>query len=117
MPLINCEVNLILAWSSICVITNSTGGGRFAITDTKLYVSIATLSTRNISHNLLRTSQYLEKFMGIVHFAVINQAPSSYSMLTRIGRVATPNLVPRTCLRYWQTRLIIREEGLVSEFM
>ena len=25
MPLINCEVNLILAWSSICVITNSTG--------------------------------------------------------------------------------------------
>ena len=25
MPLINCEVNLSLAWSSICVITNSTG--------------------------------------------------------------------------------------------
>ena len=25
MPLINCEVNLILTWSSTCVITNSTG--------------------------------------------------------------------------------------------
>ena len=24
MPLINCEVNLILTWSSTCVITNST---------------------------------------------------------------------------------------------
>ena len=25
MSLINCEVNLILTWSSTCVITNSTG--------------------------------------------------------------------------------------------
>ena len=25
MPLINCEVNLILTWSKDCVITNSTG--------------------------------------------------------------------------------------------
>ena len=36
MSLINCEVNLILAWST-CVITNSTGAGRFAITEIKLY--------------------------------------------------------------------------------
>ena len=36
MPLINCEVNLMLTWSSTCVITNSTGAGRFAITDSKL---------------------------------------------------------------------------------
>ena len=46
MPLINCEVNLILTWSSICVITNSTGAGRFAITDTRLYVPVVTLSTQ-----------------------------------------------------------------------
>ena len=46
MPLINCEVNLILMWSSTCVITNSTGAGTFAITDTKLYVSVVTLSTK-----------------------------------------------------------------------
>ena len=32
MPLINCEVNLILTWSRGCVITNSTGAGEFAIT-------------------------------------------------------------------------------------
>ena len=36
MPLINCEVNLILTWSSTCVITNSTSAGTFEITDTKL---------------------------------------------------------------------------------
>ena len=37
MPLINFEVNLILTWSSTCVITNSTG--RFAMTDKKKFMS------------------------------------------------------------------------------
>ena len=46
MPLINCEVNLILTWSSTCVITNSTGAGTFEITDTKLYVLVVTVSTK-----------------------------------------------------------------------
>ena len=46
MPLINCEVNLTLTWSSTCVITNSNGAGTFAITDTKLYVPVVTLSTQ-----------------------------------------------------------------------
>ena len=47
MPLINCEVSLILAWSSTCVITNSTGEGSFKITDIKLYVRIVTLSIQD----------------------------------------------------------------------
>ena len=46
MPLINCEVNLILTWSLTCVITNSTGAGTFEITDTKLYVPVVTLSVK-----------------------------------------------------------------------
>ena len=49
MPLINCEVNLILTCSSTCVITNSTGAGTFAITDTKLYVPAVTLLTQDDS--------------------------------------------------------------------
>ena len=47
-PLINCEVNLILTWSSTCVIPNSTGAGTFEITDTKLYFPVVTLSTFKI---------------------------------------------------------------------
>ena len=47
MPLINCEVNLLLTWSRDCVITNSTGAEKFAITETKLYVSVVTLSTQD----------------------------------------------------------------------
>ena len=46
MPLINCEVNLILTWSSTCVITNSNGARTFAITDTKLCVPIVILPTQ-----------------------------------------------------------------------
>ena len=46
MSLINCEVNLILTWSSTRVITNSTGAGTFEVTDTKLYVPVVTLSTK-----------------------------------------------------------------------
>ena len=47
MTLINCEVNLLLTCSKGCVITNSTGGGKFAITETKLYVPVETLSTQD----------------------------------------------------------------------
>ena len=47
MPLINCEVSLFLTWSSTCVVTNSSGEGRFTITDTKLYVTVVTLSTQD----------------------------------------------------------------------
>ena len=47
MLLINCEVNLELTWSRDCVITNYTGEGKFAITETKLYVPVVTLSTKD----------------------------------------------------------------------
>ena len=49
MPLINCEVNLILTWSSTCVLiaTNILNqNATFATTDTKLYVPVVTLSTQ-----------------------------------------------------------------------
>ena len=49
MPLINCQVNLILTWSSTCVIIASNipnQNATLAITDTKLYVPVVTLSTQ-----------------------------------------------------------------------
>ena len=49
MPLINCEVNLILTWSSNCVLIATAiqnQAATFAIIDTKLYVPIVTLSTQ-----------------------------------------------------------------------
>ena len=65
IPLINCEINLILTWSENCVITsketrdadpnadsvvravNNPTNVTFKITDTKLYVPVVTLSTED----------------------------------------------------------------------
>ena len=47
MPLINCEVNLILTCSSTCVITNSTGAARLTITDRRLCFPVVTLSIQD----------------------------------------------------------------------
>ena len=47
MPLINCEINLILTWSTNGVIVSTNDGDQnatFKITDTKLYVPVVTLS-------------------------------------------------------------------------
>ena len=52
IPLINCEINVILTWSSTCVITNSKGAGKFAIIDKKLYISVEPLSTQDNSQQL-----------------------------------------------------------------
>ena len=83
MSSINCEINLILAWSSTCVITDSRGVGRFAITDTKLYVPVVTLSTQVINWNkfswkpeLLRQDPFLNhlvepSFQGVNRFFVL----------------------------------------------
>ena len=46
MPLINCEINLILNWSEKYVLSNGTKAKTFAIT-TKLYVPVVTLSTQD----------------------------------------------------------------------
>ena len=57
MPLINCEVNLILTWSSTCVIASvivANQAATFAITDTKLYVPVVTLSTQENTKFLLQ---------------------------------------------------------------
>ena len=47
MPLINCEINLILTWYEDCVISSETGATKFKITDTNLYVPVVTLSTQD----------------------------------------------------------------------
>ena len=50
IPLINCEVELILTWSSGCVIIYADVTDKvptFTITETNLYVPVVTLSTQN----------------------------------------------------------------------
>ena len=48
MPSINCEINLILTWSEICVIVSTANADQaaiFSICDTNSYVPVVTLSS------------------------------------------------------------------------
>ena len=50
MPLINCEVELILTWSDNCVIISTNVANQiptFTITETTLHVLVVTLSTQD----------------------------------------------------------------------
>ena len=47
MPLINCEINLILTWFEKCVISSVVGRTNFTITDVKHNVPVVTLSTED----------------------------------------------------------------------
>ena len=47
MPLINCEISPISTCSKNCIISSATGATEFAITDTKLYFPVVTLSTED----------------------------------------------------------------------
>ena len=47
MPLINCEISLVLTWYKKCVISSAVEITKFEIRDTKLYVHFVTLSTED----------------------------------------------------------------------
>ena len=63
------------------------------------------IETKSIPWKIYRNSE-------IAHFTEINQALSPYSVLQHIDRVAAPKFVPRNCLRYLQTPLIMGGRGI-----
>ena len=66
MPLINCEIYFILAWSTNCVIVSANHANEtFSITDTKLYVPVVTLSTQDNSKLLQSHMKTLEKLLQV----------------------------------------------------
>ena len=87
MPLINCEVNLILTWSSTCVITNSNGAGTFAITDTKLYVPVVTLSTQE---NTKFLQQLKSGFKRVINWSKYLSKPELLAQNTNLNHLVEP---------------------------
>ena len=75
MPLINCEVNVILTWSSTCVITDSNGAGTLAITDTELYAPVVTLSTQE---NTKLLQQLKSSFKRVINWNKYLSKPESF---------------------------------------
>ena len=61
MALIDCETKLILTWSVDCFIVASTVGNqslKFPISDTKLYISVVTLSTQDNAITIIEIRFY-----------------------------------------------------------
>ena len=66
MPLVNCEINLILTQSNRCfIIDNSVDDQEpiFTITDTKLYIPIVTLSIQDNAKLLEQINQVLREHL------------------------------------------------------
>ena len=69
MPLVNCKIDLELTWHKYCMISSvDTAGGQvvsFMITNTKLYIPIVTLSTKD---NTNLTKQLNEGFKRTIYW-------------------------------------------------
>ena len=64
MPLINCEIGLILDWLANCVIISTNNANQvptFTITETNLYVPVVTLSTQDNSKLLPQLKNGFER--------------------------------------------------------
>ena len=67
IPLINCEINFILTWSADFVIVYTdvvNQGATFAITETKRYVPVVTLSTQGNSKLLQQLKSAFKRIIN-----------------------------------------------------
>ena len=88
MPLINCEVNLILTWSRDCVTTNSNGKAKFAITETKLDVPVVTLSTQD---NAKLLQQLKSGFKRIINWNKYQSIIKTYARNRYLNHLVDPS--------------------------
>ena len=91
MPLINCEVNLIFTWSSTCVLV-ATGvqnqNATFAITDTKLYVPVVTLSTQE---NIKFFQQLKSGFKRVINWNKYISKPELLAQNPNLNHLVEPS--------------------------
>ena len=84
ITLINGEVNLILTWSSNCVISSANGETKFKMTDTKLYVSVVTLSNQD-SAKLLQ--QLKSDFRKTINWNKYQSDPKTYTQIRYLNHL------------------------------
>ena len=88
MPLINCEIKLMITLSSTCVITNSTGVGAFAITDKKLYVPVVTLSQQD---NAKLLEQLQSGFKRVINWNKYLSKPELLAQNPNLNHLVEPS--------------------------
>ena len=108
MLFINCETNLILTWSSTCAITNSPGAGRFAITDTKFYVPVITLSTQDNSKLL---QQLKSGFKRVINWNKYSSKPELLAENPNLNHLVEPSFQGA---KFKHLKVIHREHHLLT---
>ena len=91
MPLINCEINLILTWSTNCVIVSTNAANQnvtFEITDTKLYVPVVTLSTQDNSKLL---QQFKSGFKRVINWNKYLSKPELLRRNPKLNHLVEPS--------------------------
>ena len=91
MPLINCEVNLILTWSSNCVLIATAiqnQAATFEITDTKLYVPVVTLSTQESTKFL---QQLKSRFKRVINWNKYLSKPELLAQNPNLSHLVEPS--------------------------
>ena len=91
MPLINCKVNLILTWSSTCVIAtvvDANQAATFEITNTKLYVPVVTLS---IQENTKFLQQLKSGFKRVINWNKYLSKPQLLAQNPNLNHLVEPS--------------------------
>ena len=91
MPLINCEINLLLTWSASCVIVSTDVGNQnatFAITDTKLYVLVVTSSQQD-NATLLEQLQF--GFKRVINWNKFLSKPELLAQNPNLNHLVEPS--------------------------
>ena len=130
MPLINCEVNLILNCSVIRVIVstnNANEGATFAITETKISVPVVTLSTQNSAKLLqqlksgfkiiINWNTYLSKKELLAQNPSLNDlVDPNFQGVNRLFVSAFENNVQRTTnKRYYLPNVEIKDWNVMND--
>ena len=127
MPLINCEINFILTWSTNCVIASTNIANQnatFEITDTKLYVPVVTLSTQDNSKllqqlksgfkRIISWNKYLSKPELLAQTPNLNHlVEPTFQVVNRLFTLAFKNDTQRTTAKgYYLPKVKLKDYNI-----
>ena len=140
MPLINCEVSLNLTWPEKCVITSlerreitntrrdsSPTNATFKITDTKLYVSVVTLSTKDDNNFLeqlksgfkrtIKWNKYRSEMTNQIKTNHLNQLiDRTITKVNRLFVLSFENEADRTFFsKYYVPKIELKDFNVLSD--
>ena len=122
MRLVNCEINLILTWSTNCIVVSTkvaNQNARFEITDTNLYVPVVTLPTADISKLLQELKSGFNKVISWNKYLskpnLNDLVEPSFQGVNKLFVLAFENDTRRTCTkRYYLLNAELKDYNMIN---